>query len=202
MKVYVILLSFIVVGCAHSQKRAGADLKNVQKTNAVLAQEQKMREQSKQRESDRNRALVVAKKREQVVHVPTVIGKFAQLSEADLYRESLNAFDSNDEIGFRSRYQMFLSKFPKSTLVDDVFYLSGLMYLSNKNYGMALGEFNRILKDHAASNRASSAQFAKAVALKRMNLKDQAKTAFERVTKQYAGSPESVRAANELKLLR
>jgi TolA-binding protein len=76
-----------------------------------------------------------------------------------------------------------------------------LLQLANKNYGGALVQFNRVLNQYGNSNKASAAQFAKAVTLKRMNLNTQAISAFRTVQKQYPGSQEALRAQNELKIL-
>jgi TolA-binding protein len=187
----------------------------VEKSTQVLALEQRQRALRERRQDDRDKALLVQKKQNdaapsgvllakassKVTPMP-VLAKWKKLPEFDLYRATLNASDNNDEFGFRGMSETFLKRFPKSSLRDDVLYLSGLMNLTKKNYGAALVDFNQILKKHATSNRASSAMFAKGVTLKRMNLEGEARLAFLQVKRKFAGSPEALRADNELKQLR
>lgn len=122
-------------------------------------------------------------------------------SDKELYAELLGSYDRNNEIAFFSRLQAFQGQYAKSPLADDALYLAGLMSLSNKNYGPALRYFNTVLKKHPMSNRASASMFAKGVALKKMNLTDESRRTFALVRKTYPGSPESLRAETELKLL-
>jgi TolA-binding protein len=96
---------------------------------------------------------------------------------------------------------MFERKFSKSPLMEDALYLEGLMAVSEKNYGVALQSFNRILREHGHGHKASSALFARGVVLKKMNLPGRAKQSWILVQKKYPGSPESARADVELKLL-
>lgn len=124
-----------------------------------------------------------------------------KLSDRDLYAELLKAYDLNNEISFFSKYQAFMSNYSDSALADDAIYLAGLMSLANRNYGPSLKYFNAILNKYSMSNKASSALYAKAVALKKMNLTEEAGQSFFMVMKKYPGSPEAMRAEAEMKIL-
>lgn len=184
------VLSITVAISAHS-----APVK--QRTSKVISQ----KDQEK-----KDQALVLAKKRElsrkPTMVIPPILAKSSAANEQVLYSEILSNFDNNNEIGFRARYQMFMSKYAQSRLADEVLYLSGTMALANKNYGLALSDLNKILTKYPNSNKASAALFAKGIVLKRMNLTENARTALLDVTKKYKGSPEALRAQTELKILK
>lgn len=206
------ILSLTVAISAHSaplknfEKNSGKNSEKIQKTAKVLELEKKRKVISQKDQDKKDRALVLAKKRElsrkPTMVIPPILAKSSAANEQVLYSELLSNFDSNNEIGFRARYQMFMSKYPHSRLADEVLYLSGTMALANKNYGLALSDLNKILNKYPNSNKASAALFAKGIVLKRMNLTENARTALLDVTKKYKGSPEALRAQTELKILK
>lgn len=153
--------------------------------------------ESDKKQHQRDRQKVLSKKNRIQAQKKTA----TSASEKSDYDELMRRFDINDEIGFELRKKSFLKNHPKSHLVDEVIYTSGLLLLANKNYGGALIQFNRVLNEYRNTNRSSAAQFAKAVTLKRMNLNTQAVSAFRTVQKEYPGSQEALRAQNELKIL-
>lgn len=123
------------------------------------------------------------------------------LNDVDLYSEIVAAYQSQDEIGFKSRMQKFLSKFPKSPFADNTLYLAGVMALENKNYPEALKYLGRLSSEYPRSNRMVAGQFAKAMAYKRMHLDPEAKKVFGEIMQKYPGSPESFRADTEIRLM-
>lgn len=149
------------------------------------------------RQAQRDQQKVLSKKKQ----IKAEKKQVQSTAEKAAFDELMRRFDLNDEIGFEMRKRSFLKNYPKSHLVDDVIYTSGLLLLANKNYGAALVQFNRVLNQYKNTNKASASQFAKAVTLKRMNLNTQAVSAFRTVQKQYPGSQEALRAQNELKIL-
>ncbi|HRO67219.1 MAG TPA: tetratricopeptide repeat protein [Pseudobdellovibrionaceae bacterium] len=124
-----------------------------------------------------------------------------KLSEVDLYSELVSAYQSQDEIGFQSRLQTFLSRFPKSSFADNALYLAGRKSLEQKRYAPALQYFHRIVSEYPRGNRAVSAQFAKAMTYKQMNLTAESRKVMKEVMRKYPGSPESFRAEGEMRLL-
>lgn len=124
-----------------------------------------------------------------------------RISDRELYSELVSTYDRNDLFGFHSRLQMFQSRFAHSPLMEDALYLGGLMSVSEKNYGVALKNFNRILKEHPHGHKVAAALFAKGATLKKMNLPQQARQSWAQVERRFPGSPESLRAGAELKIL-
>jgi len=125
-----------------------------------------------------------------------------KLSDRDLYAEIVKSYEGNRRQVFESQVGTFIQKYARSPLADDALYLSGLYALSNRDYGIALQEFNRVIERYPKSGKVASALFAKGVALKKMNLLDSSEKVLKQVVSRYPGSPESVRAQGELKLLR
>ena len=126
----------------------------------------------------------------------------SKVDEATLYSEIVNAYRSNDEIGFKSRMQTFMTRFSASAYADNVLYLAGRMAFSNKNYAEAIKYYQKVITQYPRSNKVVAAEFAKALAYKKMNLESQAKFVFQDLRKKYPGSPESFRAENEMKILK
>ena len=123
-------------------------------------------------------------------------------SDAAIYAEIAGAYQADDEIGFKSRMQSLLTRFPRSDYADNALYLAGRMAMDHRNYAEALKYFQKILQDYPNGNKAVSAEFAKGIAYKKMNLPQIAKDVLGDVKKKYPGSPESFRAENELKLIK
>lgn len=48
----------------------------------------------------------------------------SKVDEKTLYAEIFNAYSSNDEIGFKSRMQTFMTRFPVSSYADNVLYMA------------------------------------------------------------------------------
>lgn len=212
----------MLVACA-THRPASAP---IAKSPRVLEMERKAKEREQVRQDDEDMKRMVAQKRRQpatpsvatnttsslrvsarpqdkkVVIAPMTGSDDAlKISDRDLFSELSAAYDRNDTFGFHSRYQMFDRKFANSPLMEDATYLSGLMAVSEKNYGVALKEFNRILNEHPNGHKASAALFAKGAVLKRMNLTAEAKRSWVMVQKKYPGSPDAARADVELKIL-
>jgi len=126
----------------------------------------------------------------------------SKIDETTLYAEIFNAYRTNNEIGFKSRMQTFMTRFPTSAYADNVLYMAGRMAFSNKNYAEAIKYYQKVITQYPRSNKAVAAKFAKGIAYKQMNLAPQAKGVLADLRKKYPGSPEAFRAENELKLMR
>lgn len=125
----------------------------------------------------------------------------SSMTDVELYSELVAAYQARDEIGFKSRLQKFMSRHSKSPFADNALYLAGRMALESKAYGEAIKYFQRVTTEYPRSNRVVSAQFAKAMAYKKMNLESQARKVFREIMQKYPGSPESFRADGEMRLL-
>jgi TolA-binding protein len=158
-------------------------------------------------QDSRDMALVLKKKADMNMR-PSVIldahgqDSFRGIGQQALYEELLTAYDRNDELSFVARYQGFMGRFSNGPLADDATYLMGLFYYGQKNYGSALKSYNQVIRKYPSGNKVAAALFAKGILLKKMSLTEQAQNSFKAVTKRFPGSPESVRAQSELKILR
>jgi len=123
-------------------------------------------------------------------------------SESVLYQDVTVHYQSNDLFGFQNRARSYLKRFPTAEHRDDVLYMVGVMALAEHHYGEALANLSRILQDHPEGRKAPAALFAKGIVLQRMNLKGESKQALNSVLTKFPGSPESMRAQAELKMMR
>jgi TolA-binding protein len=126
----------------------------------------------------------------------------SKVDDVSLYGELVKAYRANDEIGFKSRLQTFMTRFANSSYADNALYLAGRMAYGNKNYGEAIRYYQRVISEYPRSNKVVGAKLAKGVAYKKMNLQPQAKLVFSELQKRYPGSPEAFRAENEMKILK
>lgn len=180
----------------------------------TVASEKLRKSQSQRHQELRDQKMLLEKKSELQGLKSLAKGKTAQftftpadlqlskMSETQLYSELLHRYQLGDELSYRKAFNVMSRRFPKSTLMDESLYMMGLLSVSSKDYGAALQSFNQILSQNASSNRAVSAMFAKAAVYKKMNLPDLAEEVFRSVQLKYPGSPEALRAQNELKILK
>jgi TolA-binding protein len=124
----------------------------------------------------------------------------SKIDETTLYSEIVAAYRRNDEIGFKSRLQTFMTRFSNSSYADNVLYLAGRMAFSNKNYPESIKYYQKVISQYPRSNKVVAAKMAKGLAYKKMNLAPQAKFVFDDLRKKYPGSPEAFRAENEMKI--
>jgi TolA-binding protein len=219
MKKLILFSPLMLIACATHRPASSP----IAKSPHVIEMERKAKEREQARQDSEDMKRMLAQKRKQiglsssasslrvsarpqdkkVVLAPVTGGSddSIKISDRELFEELSATYDRNDSFGFHSRYQMFERKFASSPLMEDALYLSGLMAVSEKSYGMALKQFNRILDEHPHGHKASSALFAKGAVLKKMNLTAQAKQSWALVQKRYPGSPDAARAEVELKIL-
>lgn len=119
-----------------------------------------------------------------------------------LYSEIVAFYQSNDQRRLKHRLQSLMSQFPQSHFIDNALYLAGRQSMENRNYPEAIKYFQKVINEYPQSNRMVSAQFAKAMTYKKMNLSSQSKTVLKDIKKKFPGSPESYRAESEMKLAR
>lgn len=207
MKASLIFSTSLLILCASVISKSQAALPEpVVKTPRVLEIEKKRKVELQRKRLLRDQKLVLKKKAQmkqaQTQKIELLSPAVSQLGEKQLYEEIVSKYDENQEFGFFSRAQNFMSRFPKSPLADEVLYLSGMMHLNQKRFAKAIQDFGRIQKQYPRSNRAVAAQFAKAMAYRRMNLPELAQRNLIELRKRYPGSPESFRAEAELKMFR
>lgn len=222
MKTLIIIASLVFIGCAspkhksaRSSNRSSSEGVDLKKANQH-AVELRFRDEKEQDKKDRAR--VASRKGmfgPMISAVPQKGGKiemgapssilnntYKDRSEAQLVAEIKDRYQSGDRIGFQQRAQAFLSRYSSSDSRDEVLYLKGMAELMDKNYGVSLVQFNTILRDHPNGRKAASAMFAKGILFRRMNLEKESRETLGKVLAQFPGSPESVRAKMELKVVR
>lgn len=123
-------------------------------------------------------------------------------SDTTLYAEMVGAYQRDDEIGFKSRLQSLLSRFPQSPYADNALFIAGRMAVDHGNYAEAIRYFGRIEREYPRSNRVVAAKFAKAMTYKKMNLPEFSRRNLAEVRSKFPGSPESFRADAELKMMK
>ena len=149
----------------------------------------------------RQRVAVAKEQAEKALLIELTGKDQGQMNETELYSELVSAYQAGDPIGFSSRYQAFMERFPRSSMADNAVYLAGRRALDQKRYAEALKRFNELMTKYPRSNRVVAASFAKAMTFKQMNLTEQARNAMKDVIRRYPGSPESFRASSEMRLL-
>ena len=119
-----------------------------------------------------------------------------------LFSQTLSAYQTDNRLLLEKSLSDLLRKFPRSALADNGLYLAGLYHLNHKNFGQAISFFNRVSKEYMHSEKVVSALFAKGMVYKITGLSDLAKSVLNRVIQEYPGSPESLRAGMELRLIK
>jgi TolA-binding protein len=123
-------------------------------------------------------------------------------NDMTLYAEMVSAYEKNDEIGFKSRLQSMVTRFPQSVYADNALFLAGRMAVDHNDYAQAVKYFSLIEKKYGKSNKAAAATFAKGMTYKKMNLPEYASRSLKEVRSRFPGSPESFRADAELKIIK
>ncbi len=127
---------------------------------------------------------------------------FLAAAEIHAYSEIVGFYQSNQLQSLNLAAKKFAKKFPQSPFVDNAIYLSGKLALEKNDYSTAIKFFSLIEQKYNTGNKNVSAQFAKAIAYKKMNLPELAKNVFKNLKKQYPGSSEALLAESELRLLK
>lgn len=121
--------------------------------------------------------------------------------EKTLLAEIRLRFERGDEFGLFARYKAYSQSYSKSKNAAEVHFMAGTTYLSLKDYGRALKSFSAG-QVSPPSNFVAKNHFAKGVTYRKLNLLPTAQTVLAEVIKKYPGSPESLRAEAELKILK
>jgi len=122
--------------------------------------------------------------------------------EKTIFIEILRGYQSDNWTLLDRNLKTLLTLHPKSPLADNGIYLAGLYQFHRRKYGVAIEYFNRILRDYSHSEKAVSATFAKGMTYKTMGLPELAKSKMNQVIKSYPGSPESLRAGLEIRMIK
>jgi TolA-binding protein len=204
-----------LAACSTTEQKHSADSALVTKDARVL----KSHQQQELAQDQKDRAQVLAKKREMTsaplsllspqksgassMQAPgSILEPSDNKAEGQLYAEIVDRYQANDRMGFSMRAKNYLGRFQEGDRRDQVCYMAGVMALADHQYGEALQQFNRILRDHPEGRQAPGAMFAKGITFQRMNLAPAARETLQAILTQFPGSPEAERAKMELKLIR
>ena len=129
--------------------------------------------------------------------------KEAEFPEGErlLYDKILKAYRKDKLKKVSQSTELMMKWYPQSIYIDNAVYLMAELALKNGHFAEAIRGFDFVIKRYPLGNKRASALFAKAVAYRRLNLAKQAKRTLYILIKTYPGSPESFRAASELRLL-
>jgi hypothetical protein len=228
MNKLILITTLFLLGCStlnrssqvKSNPNNGADKRASIKTVPKLNQKALDLRAKEEKEQDRqDRARVASKRslfgpaiasavpqrqgRKEIIAPPSILNpQLSGMSGGELLAEIKDRYQAGDRIGFRTKSQAYLSKYHNGDGRDDVLYLKGMAELMDKNYGVSLVQFNTILRDNPNGRKAPAALFAKGMLYRKMNLAKESREALDKVVAHYPGSPESVRAKMELRLLR
>ncbi len=118
-----------------------------------------------------------------------------------VYTRLVSAYRSG-KLSEVKRQKMALKRnYPNSIHLDNAYLMSGMLQFQSGSYGEALRDFQVVRKEYPQSNKRPSALFATAMTYEKLNLAAQAREVLQSLITEYPGSPESLRAAMQLKLL-
>jgi TolA-binding protein len=128
--------------------------------------------------------------------------KYEGLNSNQVYEKIIEKYRGNDLKALEAYMNLLLIKYPQSHFADNALYLQGMLAFSIKSYAKSLEAFQKIIKLYPNGNKAVSALFAKGILYKKLNLKTESENVLSNVKVKYPGSPESLRADAEIKILK
>jgi TolA-binding protein len=128
--------------------------------------------------------------------------KHESLTSHQVYDRIIEKYRSNDFKALEAYTNLLLSKYPQSRYADNALYLQGLLAFSIKSYAKSLESFQKIINLYPNGNKAVSALFAKGMLYKKLNLNNESENVLSKIKVKYPGSPESLRADAEIKILK
>lgn len=128
--------------------------------------------------------------------------KYENLNSQQVYGKIIEKYRSNDLKAIEAYTTLLLVKYPQSRFADNALYLQGMFAFSIKSYAKSLESFQKLITLYPNGNKAVSALFAKGILYKKMNLRTESENVLSNVKVKYPGSPESLRADAEIKILK
>ncbi|HEY7820371.1 MAG TPA: tol-pal system protein YbgF, partial [Vicinamibacteria bacterium] len=111
-----------------------------------------------------------------VAAVPSII---------DLYNEARNDYTQGRYPLAVSGFKEVLELDKRGDLADNARYWMGESYLAQRQYDLALAEFDRIIRDYPQSNKRPDAYLKKAMTLEEMGRRAEANVMYELVIEQF-----------------
>jgi TolA-binding protein len=117
-----------------------------------------------------------------------------------VYQRLIDAYHHNNLNDVEKARQTLERNYPSSIYLDSAYYFSGMTEVQHNHYGEALKDFDVVQQKYAKGKKRPSALFAIGAVYQKLNLPVQAYRVFQRLQKDYPGSPESMRAWMQLRV--
>lgn len=124
--------------------------------------------------------------------------------ELAAYRSGYNAWSRGDAAACIDQFRSFLQTYPASTYADDAAYWMADCHFKNGDLRSAVLRFADVVERYPTGNKAADALYRQGEALLKLGptYGKAARTAFERVVKEYPDSPRAGEAKKQLELLK
>ena len=106
-------------------------------------------------------------------------------SVIDIYNEARNDYTQGRYALAISGFKDVLDLDKKGDLADNAHYWMGESYLAQRQHDLALGEFDKIIRDYPQSNKRPDAYLKKAMTLEDMGRRSEANAMYELVIEQF-----------------
>jgi TolA-binding protein len=214
----ILILNFYLQACTHHQTKTGKSKIGIK--SLVTTDKSKHLKSLNSRDEVSNEQLVSANKKsieDQQVNPDEEVNKnwsllendslyfelsgekYENLTSQEIYNKIVEKYRSSDFKALEAFTNLLLVKYNQSRFADNALYLQGMLAFTIKAYPKSLESFQKIISEYPNGNKAVSALFAKGILYKKMNLKIESENVLGKVKAKYPGSPESLRAAAELK---
>jgi len=120
---------------------------------------------------------------------------------SDLYRQAYADYARGNADRALQELEDFIRLHPGDDLADDAEFMVGEVYFSQQKYQEAVAAYDRLLKEHAAGDKAASAYLKKGLALLEMNRTADAVIQLQHVVTAFPKSDEARIARERLKAL-
>jgi tol-pal system protein YbgF len=120
------------------------------------------------------------------------------LSAADLYRSALDKFTQENYQGAILEFEEFVANHSSHDLADNAQYWIGECYYAEKNFELAVVEFDKVERHFNGGNKISAALLKKGLALRELGKNAEAAATLERVVSQFPQSDEAAMAERKL----
>ena len=123
--------------------------------------------------------------------------------ELRTYRSSYAAWRSEDYNGCIDQFRKFLQTYPASGYADDAAYWMADCHFKQEDYRNAVLRFDDVVRNYPTGNKAPDALYRQGESLLKLGpgFREAARRAFDRVIKEYPGTPAARQAAEQLEAM-
>lgn len=109
----------------------------------------------------------------------------------DLYASAMSFIKKKDYSQALAQLDVFAKTYPQHALAANALYWSGEVQLAESNYDLAIKQFETVVTQHSAHNKAPDSHYKLAVSYDRKGNVAKAKEILNQVIKQYPGTSDS-----------